>query len=174
MLVASPQMNDPFFAGTVVLLCQHDDDGAMGIVVNRTTTLSVGTVIESLEIEADHHENDDVMWGGPVEPGAGFVIYRGDAADDEGWQLGDEVAVSPSIERLERMLQQDDVPFYLCLGYAGWGPRQLDVEIEDGSWVFCDLDPELLFVTPANDRYDRALASLGVDPRLVWMRPVNE
>jgi len=174
LLVASPQMRDPFFSGTVVLLCQHDDDGALGIVVNRETSLRVKQVSESLEIQAPLHEDAPVMWGGPVEPGAGFVVYRGAGPIDEGWQLGVDVAVSPSRDRLSTMLHQQVIPFYLCLGYAGWGPQQLDDEIKEGSWLCCETNSTLLFDTPLDNRYDLALASFGVDPNLVWMQPVDE
>ena len=174
LLVASPQMRDPFFSGTVVLLCQHDDDGALGIVVNRETSLNVKRVTESMEIEAPLHEDAPVMWGGPVEPGAGFVVYRGAGPEDEGWQISADVTVSPSRDRLASMLQQQAIPFYLCLGYAGWGPQQLEDEIKEGSWLCCETDAILLFDTPLDNRYDQALASFGVDPNLVWMQPVDE
>ncbi len=174
LLISSPQMKDPFFEGTVILLCQHDENGALGVVINRETSLSVQNVLEQLSIELElSFEGHSVNWGGPVEPGAGFIVYPGKVPPDEGWNVGQDVAVSPSRERLVEALKQGS-PFLLCLGYAGWGPGQLDGEIGSGSWLITDVDKDVLLETGMEDRYDRALAKLGLDVHSVWMRPVDE
>jgi putative transcriptional regulator len=174
LLIASPQLSDPFFEGTVILLCQHDENGALGLVVNRTTSLSVQTVIEQLGIRLNEDfEAHHVSWGGPVEPGAGFIVYRGVVPGDEGWNVAERLAVSPSRERLVEALGQPD-PFLLCLGYAGWGPGQLDREIALGSWLVADVEPEIVLDVEAEERYRRALAQLGLTPEQVWMQPVDE
>ncbi len=174
LLISSPQMKDPFFEGTVILLCQHDEAGALGVVINRTTSLSVQDVLEQLSIElAGSFAEHSVNWGGPVEPGAGFIVYAGSVASDEGWNVGQGIAISPSRERLLEALGQPR-PFLLCLGYAGWGEGQLDGEIGSGSWLVTDVDPEIILELPMEDRYDRALAKLGLDVHSVWMQPVDE
>ncbi|MFH1466358.1 MAG: YqgE/AlgH family protein [Pseudomonadota bacterium] len=155
-------MSDPFFEKTLILLCQHDDNGALGLVVNRTTSLSVQTVIEQLGLSLDQDFAEHrVSWGGPVEPGAGFIVYRGVVPSDEGWNVGERLAVSPSRERLMEALGQPE-PFLLCLGYAGWGPGQLDREIGTGSWLVADVEPEVVLETDPDERYERALAQLGL------------
>jgi putative transcriptional regulator len=163
-LVAAPQMRDEVFARTVVLLIHHDADGALGLVVNRPGPVRLVDVVPDAPMDAD----PGTAWGGPVEPSMGFVVYRGEAP--EGWQVGPEVAVSGSRDRLERLTRGTD-PFFLCLGYAGWGPGQLDAEYADGSWIHVDLDPAILFEAPPEERYVRALARLGLSAERVWMIP---
>jgi putative transcriptional regulator len=171
-------MQDKRFERTLVLLCQHDEAGALGVVINRMGPVSIEEVFERLQEE--HGGFDDtarsegqLWWGGPVGDGAGFVIWRGQVDPEEGWNIGSEVAVSPSIQRLTELANQQE-PFSLCLGYAGWGPGQLDNEIEAGAWIPVDVEPEIVFQTPLSVRYEQALACLGLTPATVWMQAVDE
>ena len=164
LLVASPQLRDPHFSRTVVLLIQHDAEGALGLIVNRPSSIRLSEVLEHLPMDDD----PPAMWGGPVERARGFVVFRGEAP--EGWQVSDDVAVTGSRERLQELARGAD-PFFLCLGYAGWGPGQLDAEFASGSWIHVDLSPEILFESPAEERYDRSLAQLGLSADRVWMTP---
>jgi len=172
-------MRDMWFERTLVLLCQHDEDGALGVVINRLGPVTIEEVFERLQEDhkdlqtSENHGQDQVWWGGPVGDGAGFVVWNGQVERDEGWNIGPDIAVSPSIERLAT-LTQDKEAFHLCLGYAGWGPGQLEEEIEAGSWIPVDVDPEIVFQTPLAVRYERALASLGLVPEMVWMEAVDE
>ncbi len=171
LLVASPQMRDPNFERAVVLLVQHSAQGALGLVVNREAPVRVGDVVGHLELPSSSPRlQRPAMWGGPVERGSGFVLYRGVAP--EGWTVGN-VAVSPSKERLAALVGAG-AEFHLCLGYAGWGPGQLDRELEEGSWVSVDASADLVFDTALTDRYDQALARLGVPPSMLWMTPISE
>ena len=170
-LIASPQMKDGNFKRTVVLLVSHNAEGALGIVVNRESNFRIGNVIESAEKLAPSRANRPVLWGGPVEPGAGFVIFRGNAP--EGWQVTEELGVSASKERLADLVLAGQ-EFHLALGYAGWGPGQLDREFNEGSWVHVDATPNILFECPLGDRYDTALALLGVKADDLWMSPIDE
>ncbi len=160
ILIASPQMKDPNFEGTVVLLCQHDGDGALGVIVNRPTPFSIEDVIERMEVEPVPSHDDQVLWGGPVERGAGFVIFSGQVPEDSGWNLPGGVAVSPSREQLEKLIRSD-ARYHLCLGYAGWGPGQLEQEIETGSWLYTDVDPGLVLTGEVEGRYESALTNKG-------------
>ncbi len=173
ILIASPQMRDPNFEGTVVLLWHHDEGGAMGAVVNRPTTITMGEVLSQLDVKADIPPETAVLWGGPVEEGAGFVIFQGEIDPQMGWRPVEGVAVSPSREMLEEVLRRH-APFHLCLGYAGWGPGQLEEEIATGSWLYTDIDRTLLFDLPLEQRYRSALARLGLSPEQVWMTPIDE
>lgn len=169
-LLASPQLRDPNFQRTVVLLVQHDAKGALGLVVNRESTVRLGDVVEALDALAPIRANQALLWGGPVERNVGFVIFRG--VSPEGWQVG-EIGISASSTRLAE-LATGSQPFHLCLGYAGWGPGQLDREVEDGSWVSVDSGADLLFDVPVRDRYDLAMARNGLNADLLWMHPVHE
>ena len=173
LLIASPQMHDPCFDRTVVLLCQHDDAGAIGLVINRDGPVTMGDVINRMELGPERENNDaPTWWGGPVGQGTGFVIWQGRIEPEEGWNVGENVAVSPSVERLTRLVQEH-CRFHLCLGYAGWGPGQLAGEIETGSWLYADVDPNLIFHTPMEDRYDRALSLLGLQSHIINMTPIE-
>ncbi len=171
LLVASPQMRDTNFARSVVLLLQHNASGALGLVINRTTSLKVTDVTARLKLPQGKASNAVALWGGPVEPGAGFVVYGGE--ESEGWNVSPGIAVSSSRERLANLHIQDQ-RFLLCLGYAGWGPGQLDEEFETGSWVWVEASPEVVFESDLGQRYDIALATLGVTAQNLWMFPVNE
>lgn len=171
LLVASPQMRDPNFERAVVLLVQHSAQGALGLVVNRESPVRLGSVIDQLELGGSDIADRNVLWGGPVERGAGFVVFRGPAP--EGWTCPGNISVSPSRERLAALVRGGEA-FHLCLGYAGWGPSQLDRELESGSWVHVEADPWLVFDAPTAERYDRALARLGAPAGALWMNPVNE
>lgn len=173
LLIASPQMEDPFFAKAVVLLCQTDESGAMGVVINRETGMTVAEVLRQMDLPESERSESLVLWGGPVGESAGFVVFRGLLANGEGWQLSQEVAVSPSRELLQAALA-GDAPFHLCLGYAGWAAAQLEQEIASGSWLFAELDPSIIFDVPVSMRYDRALALLGLGEHELWMHPVDE
>ena len=170
-------MRDPWFERTLILLCQHNDEGALGLIINRTGDVDLEEVIERLT--EDHGEfgaltngAQKTWWGGPVGDGAGFVLFTGSVSTDEGWTVG-SVAISPSVERLDTLIR-DQQQFELALGYAGWGPGQLAQEVEEGSWIFVDVESEIVFDTPMEERYEKALAQLGLTPNTVWMQPINE
>jgi putative transcriptional regulator len=165
-------MKDRWFERTVVLLCQHDEEGALGVVINRDGPVTVGDVLERMDLSGGGADRP-TWWGGPVGTGAGFVLWRGRAEAEEGWTLGREVAVSPSAERLTRLVVEGH-RFQLALGYAGWGPGQLDEELERGAWLLTEVDPAVVFDTPMEQRYDQALASLGLTAHTVVMDPISE
>jgi putative transcriptional regulator len=172
LLIASPQMRDPNFEQTVILVCQHDDQGAIGLVINRGGPVSVGEVLAGLEMAEDGPRSRPTWWGGPVGQGTGFVIWSGVGSPDEGWNLPHGVAVSPSADRLQKLVNAE-ASFQLCLGYAGWSPGQLTIEIEEGSWLYTEIDPGLVFEAPLEERYDRALALLGLSSDILWMQPID-
>jgi len=170
-------MRDSNFSGTVVLLWHYGEDGAMGVVINRSMAIEIGEVGRQLAIEEEEIAEpalpDRVLWGGPVEPGAGFLLFRGEVPDEEGWNMQAGIAVTTSQERLENVLKGGG-EYRLCLGYAGWAPGQLDKEIEIGSWLYAEAKARLVFDEAIDDRYDLALAQLGLMASQVWMTPVDE
>ena len=174
ILIASPQMRDPFFEQTVVLVWHYDEDGALGVVVNRTLKHTLAEVLEVDDsIDLSPYETLPVAWGGPVESGSGTVITRGTIHDDEGWMLPDGIGVTRSQDALIRLIQGNE-KLLLCLGCAGWGAGQLDREIEMGGWLWTDCDANIVFDVPPEERYDVALATLGLNRNAVWMPPINE
>ncbi len=173
LLIASPQMRDPNFARTVILLCHHDREGALGLVINRMTNLSIRELLERIDVDTREGGDDQVLWGGPVEQGAGFVVFDGRIEGEAGWNLPGHLAVSPSRQHLQEAIVEGS-PYVLCLGYAGWGAGQLDSEIAAGSWLYTEIEPELVLASPVDERYDDALRSLGLTADQVWMMPIDE
>lgn len=177
LLVASPQLKDPFFAKAVVLLCRHEEDGAMGLVINRSTNMEMGAVLKDLSVDPEKYAAKSVLWGGPVEPGRGTLVFRqGVVKTADALDLSREISVSGSLEVLEQLIgergESDD--WFLSLGYAGWGPGQLDREIQEGSWIVLPLDHGTVFEHPLEERYDRCIATLGVDVAMIFMTPIDE
>jgi len=169
-LIAAPQLRDPNFHRAVVLLVAHGEDGSLGYVVNRPTPLSLHDLLEGAELSPSEDLRESLVGrGGPVAPGSGWLIYRRDArtrhlhdADDQTIRVNDEIAVSSSRLLLEAIARGDGPRTYLLLmGYAGWGSGQLEAEINTGSWLMIDVDAELLFDTPAELRWERALEAFG-------------
>ncbi len=174
LLIASPQMQDPFFERTVVLVWHYDEDGAIGVVVNRTLNHVLPDVLDiDGDIDLSWYADVPVAWGGPVESGSGTVVTNGRISREEGWVLPNGLAITRSQDALIRLLANRE-PILLCLGYAGWGPGQLDREIALGGWLWTDCDADLVFEVPVEDRYEAALATLGLSAHTVWMPPISE
>ena len=172
LLIASPQMTDPVFGGTLVLLWHHDEDGAIGVVINRPIEQPFSEVLALDEVELGDYPNGHVSWGGPVNLDTGTIITSTPIEGDEHWAVGNGLFVTRSQEALVVLLEQQ-AALLLCLGYAGWGPGQLDREIEEGGWLFADVDPKIVLDTNREQIYERALASLGLTPTTVWMQPID-
>ena len=179
ILVASPQMIDPNFSRTVVLLCDYGEGGALGLVVNRKTDIPLAEVLRQMEIPDDGGICGPVLWGGPVQPGSVFLTFSGKSpeSDQENpiFSIGEGLHVSPSRQIIQSVAESDNAPgAFITLGYAGWAPGQLDGEIRGGSWIVLEVNPDVIFQLPPEARYDRCIASLGVDESMLWMRPVDE
>ena len=171
LLIASPQLQDPFFEGALVLLWHHDQDGALGVVINRHVDHPLEDVLSLDDVDLAEYDNAVVSWGGPVETDTGTVITSHPLEGEDVHDIGGGLHVSRSQDALVTAARaRGDI--LLCLGYAGWGPGQLDSEIEEGSWLFADIDPKLI-LTRGDDTYHRALASIGLTAHTVWMSPVD-
>lgn len=168
LLIAMPNLADPNFWQSVVLLGVHSDaDGAFGLVVNRPLAVDMRDILRELGTEGVDHELPEVLAGGPVQPSQGFVIFqRGplQPADDD-ITVNDTIAVSGNTETLARLsLDSEGNRFCLLLGYAGWHPGQLEREIEENSWLVAPLDSNIIFDVPAHERWAQALRSIGIEP----------
>lgn len=168
LLIAMPNLADPNFWQAVVLLGVHsDDEGAFGLIINRTLDIDLHEILDELGEEAAPGELPEVFGGGPVQPSHGFVLYeRGQhqVPEDE-IAISDSIVVSGSTETLARLTQATgDTRYFLLLGYAGWYPGQLEREIEENSWVVAPLDTSIIFDVPVEERWAAALKSIGIDP----------
>jgi putative transcriptional regulator len=170
LLVAMPQMADPRFARSVIYLCAHSAEGAMGLVVNRLIdSLSFDSLLEQLGMTAQVDHGDlPIHFGGPVEASRGFVLHSTDYVQDSTLLIDDEVALTATIDVL-RAIAGGTGPAerVLALGYAGWGAGQLDREIQDNGWLLVPADRELVFGRDHDTKWARALAKLGIDLSLL-------
>ena len=167
LLVAMPQMQDPRFARTVILMCAHNEEGAMGIVVNKLIAqLSMPDLLKQLGIDAEAFAGPrSVHFGGPVEGGRGFVLHSADYIENATLVIGKTLALTATLDIL-RAIGRGEGPTQslLALGYAGWGPGQLDAEIQANGWLNVAADDEIVFGPGLAEKWDRALAKLGVHP----------
>ena len=167
LLVAMPQMMDPRFARSVVYVCAHsEEDGAMGLVVNKLLdSLTMDELMTHLNLEATRlNEARPVHFGGPVEPGRGFVLHTPDYHEEATLTVGDEFAVTATLDIL-RAIGRGEGPRrnLLALGYAGWAPGQLDAEMQANGWLSVEADADLVFDLDIDGKWQRALGKLGVD-----------
>ncbi|HEX7478310.1 MAG TPA: YqgE/AlgH family protein [Polyangiales bacterium] len=177
-LVAAPILQDPNFRRTLVLLVDHRPEGALGFVINRPANLTLEGMIEALGLRADAvcRPDSPVLVGGPVAPDTGWLVFEhtpGKNSGEQVVQVSEHIAVSASRELLEEMVTGSaPSKLMLVLGYAGWGPGQLDAEIAQGAWIPVDIDERIVFDAPYEERWALALRTLGIDPaRLTLTAP---
>lgn len=169
-LIAMPQMADPRFAQTVIYLCAHTADGAMGLVINRQIdSITFPGLLRQLEIEvADADDQIRVMFGGPVEMARGFVLHSQDYVQDSTLLIGDGVGLTATLDILKDMARgAGPKRCLLALGYAGWAAGQLDHEIQANGWLHAPADENLIFGDEAGSKWDRALGILGISAALL-------
>jgi putative transcriptional regulator len=170
LLVAMPGMPDTRFAKTVIYMCAHNAEGAMGLVVNRSLdALSFPDLLDQLDIDTSAMtEHVDVHFGGPVETGRGFVLHSPDYLQEGTMVVADGIALTATVEILKAIASgKGPRRHLLALGYAGWGPGQLDSEIKANGWLSVGADDGLVFDADLNTKWDRAMAKLGIDPRML-------
>lgn len=163
-LIAAPSLRDPNFARTVILLVEHGAEGTIGFIINRPSEITFEEVTQAAKLE--DAKAMPILTGGPVS-GTGWVVYDPRTAEQdlagESVRVHDEIFITSS----KRILAADDEDMsrrYLFVGYAGWGPGQLDEELARGSWLCVSLTPEILFDCPLEERWARALQSAGIEP----------
>lgn len=166
LLIAMPHMGDPRFARSIIYICAHTSDGAMGLVVNRQIdSVTFTDLLKQLNIESTAVDNKiQVMFGGPVEVGRGFVLHTSDYVEKSTLLVDDNVALTATLDVLKDIAAKTGPRRnLLALGYAGWGPGQLDAEIEANGWLNVAADEDLVFDTDIDTKWERAMAKLGVD-----------
>ncbi|WP_054674976.1 YqgE/AlgH family protein [Parasalinivibrio latis] len=170
-LVAMPGMTDPRFEQGVVYVCEHNDEGAMGLMINNPISISVGNMLDQIDVERDlpvafpNKLEQPVLNGGPVSEDRGFVLHRPHRDYGSSMELTDDITVTTSKDILN-ILGTDEGPekFLVTLGYSGWDAGQLEQELAENSWLTIEADPDLIFNTPINERWSKALAQLGINP----------
>jgi putative transcriptional regulator len=180
LLVSMPHLADPNFTRAVVLMIEHDDDGSFGLIVNQPTEMPVAALLEELEIPWKGDPGVTAWTGGPVMPTSGWVLHepidalaarstdlqRG-LAEGATVEVAPGLALSTSPETLATIAASPPPRIRFLLGYSGWGPGQLAEEVARGSWLHADADASLIFETPAEEMWARALGSIGVDPESI-------
>lgn len=171
LLLSMPQMQDPNFSRTVVLLCRHNDEGAFGLVVNRPIVTS-GRVMVNLEPPLSTEREVQLWVGGPVEPQSSWILV-GPGADADvppGMRVTDELSISTNAELLRRLLEPSPPAFArLIVGYSGWAPGQLEAELEASAWLMSDVEADVIFGTPPERMWEAAIRRLGADPASLQM-----
>jgi putative transcriptional regulator len=174
LLIAMPVMGDPRFERSVIYMCAHSADGAMGIMVNRPAgSIDFPDLLVQLNIInkddqiklPDTAESMKVMRGGPVDTGRGFVLHSSDFfLDNATLPIDDKICLTATVDILKAIANGNGPKHaILALGYAGWGPGQLETEIQGNGWLHCDADPDLIFGDDVDEKYARALAKIGID-----------
>jgi putative transcriptional regulator len=172
VLIAMPQMADPRFHRSVIFVCVHDKNGAMGMVVNAPLPmLDFPDLLKQVGILTDSHLNPTllslpVMTGGPVEAARGFLLHTGDFRTKDTITVDDQFFVSGTIDSLRALTQQSPLPKHMlfCLGYAGWTAGQIEKELQDNAWMIAPASHELIFKTPSEQMWEKAFATIGVNP----------
>lgn len=178
LLIAMPGMSDTRFERSVVYICAHSSEGAMGLIVNKPAPdIDFPELLDRLDIPVDADACDfklaenkkDVLFGGPVEPGRGFVLHSGEYnVQQNTLAINDQVGLTATLDVLQEIaLGKGPTKSLLALGYAGWSPGQLESELLQNGWLNCPANETILFNTQLDDKYDAALDKLGVDPAML-------
>lgn len=175
LLMAMPQVLDPFFHKSVVLLLHHEAEGSFGFIVNRPTGIRISEILKGMDVGWHGSAEDVAFFGGPVQPQLGTVLFTpdaplsngGDEEDDTASEVIPGVALTQHIGDLSRLAEAPPDHFRLFLGYAGWGEGQLIEEILRNDWLTAPVSSELLFAPDPEKVWDEALRSVGVDPAIL-------
>jgi putative transcriptional regulator len=166
MLVAMPAMDDPNFSRSVTLLCQHNEEGAIGITINRQSAVTLGELFLQLSIICDNSDVSSMMVleGGPVNPDRGFVLHTPVEGYDSSIKINDDIMVTTSRDILSAIAAgEGPQQFQVALGYAGWGDGQLELELRQNAWLSVPADKGILFESALNRRWEQAVGKLGID-----------
>jgi putative transcriptional regulator len=166
-LIAMPQLGDPSFHRSVVLMIEHNENGAMGLVLNKSASLTLREVAAGQSLKVAHeHETGGVYLGGPVEPQRGFVLHDQPAIREK-LEVIPGLYLSVTLDALQPLLQDRQARLRFCLGYAGWGPKQLEKELTVGSWLFTEAAPALVLGGVPDQLWDTSVRGMGLDPAML-------
>lgn len=170
-LVSMPQMDDPNFKQTVILVCKHDNHGAVGIIINRLTDHLIGDIFAQMKIDvaSNHYSNKPVIDGGPIYPELGFIIHnKAVTSCTQSWEssidIGQHLRLTGSKDILSAMTRgKGPEKALMSLGYAGWASGQLESEIQDNVWFTTPADHDILFATEVTNKWHQSAQLLGID-----------
>jgi len=166
-LIAMPQLLDPNFKRAVVLMMEHTENGSMGLIFNRKAKMSLGDLAKNQELEiARPRSVEPIYVGGPVEPYRGFLLHDRDTVAERS-QLLPGLFLSVTSEALTTLIADPGCRLRFCLGYAGWGPGQVEREIAQGSWLFTEAVPETVLGADPVQVWEEVIKSMGVDPAML-------
>ena len=172
-LVAMPGMPDERFSRAVIYLCVHSEEGAMGLIINRVQQVRFPDLLVQLDVIDKKEEirlpesarSMPVRSGGPVDRGRGFVVHSDDYVTESSMPVDESIVLTATVDILRAISDgRGPARAFMALGYSGWGPGQLEAEITENGWLTCDADKNLLFDTDIDNKYERVLSSLGIDP----------
>jgi putative transcriptional regulator len=171
-LIAMPSMQDPVFGGTVVYVCEHNENGVLGVVINKPTDMTMQVLFERIDLKLEEgmesHVDEPIMFGGPVQDDRGFVLHTPGQRYSSSLTVTEDVAFTTSIDVLEAVAAGDGPSQMLVsIGYSGWSPGQLEDEISRNGWLTVGADPKILFNLPIEERYTAAMRLLGIDPLML-------
>jgi len=168
-----PQLLDPNFKRAVVLLVHHDDEGTFGLVVNRVAEITVDALCDDLDIDWNGGRKTRLSWGGPVQPNTGWLIF-GDGGSQEiedANELVPGLSVAGSLETLRKIAGHPPERVRMLLGYAGWGPHQLEDELAQGAWLVAPACAEVVFGVEPEAMWEHVVRSLGIEPTTLIATP---
>ena len=164
-LIAMPAMTDPYFAGTLIYICEHNEQGALGVIVNRPIDMTLAALFEKIDVplDADHFDRLPVYFGGPVQTDRGFVLHR----PLGGWQstltVNADIGLTSSRDILQSVGREGDPrEILVTLGYSGWSAGQLEDELGQNAWLTVPAQPDILFGLPFEERLAAAMGALGI------------
>jgi putative transcriptional regulator len=172
-LIAMPSINDPIFGGTVVYICEHNDKGVLGVVINKPTDMTMDVLFDRIDLKLSDSlrpsvVDEPIMFGGPVQDDRGFVLHSPGGRYSSSLSVTDDVAFTTSIDVLEAVANGTGPQRMLVsIGYAGWSPGQLEEEIARNGWLTVGADARVLFDLPIEERYNAAIKLLGIDPMML-------
>jgi putative transcriptional regulator len=170
LLIAMPAMDDPNFARTVTLICEHNDDGCFGVTINRPIDITVGDLLHQLDIDSIEQDllDSTAVNGGPVQSSQGFVLHNTSRVWEGTLQVNEDLAITSSRDILDAIAVGDGPDrFLLALGCASWAPGQVEDELKQNAWLTCPVDSSILFDTPYDKRWESAANTLGVNVNLL-------
>jgi putative transcriptional regulator len=172
-----PQLRDPNFRRSVVMLVHHDDEGTFGVVLNRDTEITARGLCASLELDWGGEPEKGIRWGGPVQPQTGWLVFDDEQALDayeDVKEVAGGVHFAGSLDVLREVAHHPPRDLHLLLGYAGWGPGQLENELAEGAWIVAPVTHDVIFDVHTSVMWDHVLRSLGIEPStLVATRGVH-
>lgn len=172
-LIAMPSIQDPIFGGTVVYVCEHNEKGVLGVVINKPTDMTMEVLFDRVDLKLapglrSSVADQPIMFGGPVQDDRGFVLHSPGGRYSSSLTVTDDVAFTTSIDVLEAVASgAGPARMLVSIGYAGWSPGQLEEELSRNGWLTVGADAKVLFDLPIEERYTAAIKLLGIDPLML-------